>query len=81
MGDSFVRALPFSQVKSANANGSLAGFLAVPEFPSWIACAVTEAMSFSAEMTFVLDLGAAGPEVSAELTANAVALSMFAELG
>src|SRR5258708_9138168 len=38
MGDSFVRALPFNQVKSANANGSVAGVFAAPLFPLSVAC-------------------------------------------
>src|SRR6266481_2042924 len=38
IGDSFVRALPFNQVKSANAKGSAGGVFAEPGLPFSVAC-------------------------------------------
>src|SRR5260370_41495898 len=43
IGDSLVRALPFSQVKSAKENGSGAGVLAAPDLPFSVASGPTAA--------------------------------------
>src|ERR1700704_6805550 len=78
IGDSFVRALPVSQVKSANAKGSAAGDFAAPDLPFSVACALTEATSFSAGMTFELASAAAGDGVALAVlptAAGAVGLS------
>src|SRR5258708_35504310 len=43
MGDSLVRELPFSHVKSANAKGSAFPGLAAPDLPFSVACGPTAA--------------------------------------
>src|SRR5258708_16808112 len=49
IGDSFVRALPFNQVKSANANGSVADVFTAPDLPFSVACGPTAARARSPE--------------------------------
>src|SRR3982074_391970 len=53
IGDSFVRALPVSQVKSANANGSATGGFAAPDLPFSVAFRATAARTFSVGMTLL----------------------------
>jgi len=49
IGDSFVRALPLSHVKSAKAKGSVAGAFATPDLPFSVACGPTAARKRSPE--------------------------------
>src|SRR5260370_7732686 len=76
IGDSFVRALPFNQVKAANANGSVGGVFAAPLFPFSVACGPSTA-------TRLLESASEGagvaPETRLELAAPAADGVAFAE--
>src|SRR5260370_4417251 len=77
VANSFVRAFPFSQVKSANANGSAFGTLAVSGLPFSAACGLTAARTFSAGITFELAPAAAGAGVTlTELAVTADVLGL-----
>src|SRR6266849_9243057 len=73
IANSFVRALPFSQVKSAKAKGSAFAPLAAPDLPFSVACALTEATTLSAGMTFELASAAAGDDVALAVLPTAAA--------
>src|SRR5229473_5818075 len=78
IGDSFVRALPFNQVKSANANGSVAGVFAAPLFPFSVACGPSTATR-SLESEF--ELASVGRGMILELAAVTAEVAVFAEGG
>src|SRR5260370_4742370 len=81
IGDSLVRALPFNQVKSANANGSAFGTLAVSGLPFSVACGLTEARIFSVGMTFELAPAADGAGVTPAALAGTVDVLRLSEPG
>src|SRR5258708_37031366 len=73
MGDSLVRELPFSHVKSANAKGSAFPGLAAPDLPFSVACGPTApTRSFEGDSGFpdvapgsILGVAAAATDVGA----------------
>src|SRR5258708_23265315 len=85
MGDSLVRELPFSHVKSANAKGSAFPGLAAPDLPFSVACGPTAATrSLEGDSLFadvapgaILAVAAAPMDVGA-LTAPGVGAAAFA---
>src|SRR5712692_7250911 len=81
IGDSFVRALPVSQVKSANANGSVAGAFAAPDLPFSVACGVPEATTFSAGMTLAFASAAVGAGATPAAIATAAEALGLSEPG
>ena len=78
IGDSLVRALPVSHVKSANAKGSAAGDFGTPALPFSVAWGLTAARTFSAGMTFVIAPVPVGASLAAATAAEAIGSS---ELG
>src|SRR5260370_11770821 len=78
IGDSCGRGLPFNQVKSANANGSVAGVFAAPLFPFSVACGPSTATR-SLESEF--ELASVGRGMILELAAAATDVAVFAEGG
>src|SRR5713101_10188672 len=78
IGDSFVRALPFNQVKSANANGSVGGVFAAPLFPFSVACGPSTATRL---FEIGSELAGFGPGVILESSAATADVARFAEAG
>src|SRR5260370_39883340 len=78
IGDSFVRALPFNQVKAANANGSVGGVFAAPLFPFSVACGPSTATRL---LESASECAGVAPETRLELAAPAADGVAFAEAG
>src|SRR6267143_854880 len=78
IGDSFVRALPFNQVKSANANGSVAGGFTAPLFPFSAACGPSTA---TRSLESASECAGVAPEVRLGLAAPTADAVAFAEAG
>ena len=76
-----MRALPVSQVKSANANGSVAGAFAAPDLPFAVACGVPEAPAVSAGMTFAFATAAVGAGVTPAALVTAAEAAGLSEPG
>src|SRR5229473_4556164 len=78
IANSFVRAFPFNQVKSANANGSVDCAFAAPDLPFSVACGAAEAATFSVGITFVFTpatVGAGVTPAALAATVDAVGLN------